>query len=194
MELPIIVQRAIAAKSRLRLDVPRRWVRAAVLLPLFVQDERWHILFTRRTHRVGTHKGQISFPGGKVETDDDSLVETALRETEEEIGVPADSIKVLGRLDDTQSRSARYVVTPYVGTFAGTVAFKPNPSEIDELILVPLRDLQDPAIHRIEWWEYQGTQVPVHFYEWDAYTIWGITGGILADFLDTVPREIFEEQ
>lgn len=193
MDLIPTIEQVLDEKTRVRLNAPDDWVRAAVLLPLLLRNERWHVLFTQRTERVGTHKGQISFPGGKVERSDSDLIETAMRETEEEIGVPASAINVLGALNDTQSRSFHYVVTPYVGTFAGTVAFRPNPHEIAELIVAPLDELRDPTIHRIEQWAFRGREYPIHFYEWSGYTIWGITAGILTDFLDTLPLQINTE-
>lgn len=193
MDLITTVEQSLEEKVRVQLDAPSDWIRAAVFLPLFRRDNQWNILFTRRTERVGTHKGQISFPGGKAEYRDDDLVETATRETEEEIGVPASAIEVLGVLNDTKSHSFHYVVTPYVGTFAGAVVFHPNPHEIAEIIMVPLEALRDPTIHRVEWWEHQNHEYPIHFYEWNGYTIWGITGNILTDFLDTLPPHLDTE-
>ncbi|NIQ98550.1 MAG: CoA pyrophosphatase [Desulfuromonadales bacterium] len=140
------------------------------------------MLFTRRTNDVRHHRGEISFPGGAWEREDRDLQATALRETEEEIGLKAADVTVLGRLDDFESVHGYHVV-PYVGCFEAPYRFNLDPRETAALIEVPLARLRDPAIFRIEDWTHKGRRIPVCFYTVDGHEIWGLTADILRQFL-----------
>ncbi|PLY00808.1 MAG: CoA pyrophosphatase [Desulfuromonas sp.] len=156
---------------------------AAVLLPLFEREGEPHLVFIRRTEEVRHHQGEISFPGGAREAVDESLKATALREADEEIGLKAKDVTLLGRLDDFESIHGYHVV-PYVGCFEAPYSFQPDPRETAEMIEVPLARLRDPAIFRVEDWTHQGRQVPVCFYSIDEHEIWGLTAEILRQFLE----------
>ena len=158
---------------------------AAVLIPLICKDGEWHIVVTQRTQNVEHHKGQISFPGGACEPQDKDLLATALRETQEEIGVPPEAVEVLGTLDDF-STITHFVVTPFVGILPYPFAYKPSDHEVEAIIEVPLSFLLDPAHLRVEQREHKGQSLEVLFWEFGAYTIWGATARILKDFLDSV--------
>lgn len=160
---------------------------SAVLLPLFERDEEAYLLFTLRTDEVRHHRGEISFPGGAREPEDASLEATALRETEEEIGLKAEDITILGRLDDFESIHGYHVV-PYVGFFDVPYAYQADPGEIAEIIEIPLERLRDPAIFRIEDWTHRGRNVPVPFYTVEEYEIWGLTADILRQFLQAIEQ------
>ena len=170
-------------------DFPRRTLAvgalrpSAVLLPLFEKGGESHLLFTRRTDDVKHHQGEISFPGGAWEREDNDLKATALREAEEEIGLKATDVTVLGRLDDFESIHGYHVV-PYVGCFDVPYPFNIDPREIAEMIEVPLARLRDPAIFRVEDWTHKGRKIPVCFYTVDEHEIWGLTADILRQFLD----------
>ena len=159
---------------------------AAVLLPIYLRDGEETILFTRRTDHLEHHSGEISFPGGARQAEDASLAATALRETEEEMGIACGDVKLLGRLDDFYSVHGYHVV-PYVGTFAWPYPFRVNAEEIAEVIEVPVARLRDPAIFHTEDWEHRGRIHPVHFYLIDGHQIWGLTAAILKQFLELVP-------
>ncbi|RMH68531.1 MAG: CoA pyrophosphatase [Gemmatimonadetes bacterium] len=167
--------------------VPNGWKRAAVLVTLIDLPEQCQVLFTQRTETLPTHKGQISCPGGGMDEHDENLLETVLRETQEEIGVSPNQIDILGQLDDVQSRGSTYIVTPFVGVISSQVPLIPNPREIDHLLNIPLHELRDPAIHHIRKWRHDGEVYLVHFYEWRHYTVWGLTGKIIAHFLERLP-------
>ncbi|MDQ7029913.1 MAG: CoA pyrophosphatase [Ardenticatenia bacterium] len=184
------IRDALALPHRPIHRLPPGWRRAAVLLPIHPGTDGWHLLLTRRTDAVPTHKGQISFPGGRVEPTDPDLAATALRETHEELGIPPDHVQLMGRLDDVQTRVSQYVVSPFVGLLPAAPLLRPNPAEIAAVFSVPLLDLLDPAIHHVEWWEYAGRPVPLHFYTWRGITIWGLTGAILADFLHRLQHQV----
>jgi len=117
-------------------------VAAAVLLPIYYKEGEVNILFTRRTENVRTHKRQISFPGGAREGDE-SLRQTALRESQEEIGLAPGKVKVLGELDDTVTLVSNYIVSPFVGLIPWPYDFKPDGVETDEIIEAPLPTLLD---------------------------------------------------
>lgn len=159
--------------------------RAAVLLPLVERESAPHILFTVRTDAVEHHKGQISFPGGMVDSSDASLVETVLRETEEEIGVDGRDIEILGRLDDQPTPSG-FCISPFVGWIKnGAAARIRSEVEIREIFTAPVAALRSPSIYRED--------PPVHIdvytftiphYQFGSYDIWGATGRILRQFFE----------
>lgn len=160
--------------------------RAAVLIPLYEDTGGVHVLLTLRTDTVETHKGQISCPGGAVDPDDADPVRTALRETEEELGIPADQIRVLGVLDDVPTVVSGFVITPVVGVVPHPYALRPNPAEIAEVVRVPLDVFRDPSNLRVERRERAGRMMEVLYYTHGRHVIWGATGRILKTFVDTV--------
>lgn len=155
---------------------------AAVLLLIYPKGDDDTILFTRRTDHLPHHAGEIAFPGGRSHPEDADLRATALRETEEEMGVRRQDVTVLGRLDDFISVYGFHVV-PYVGTIDGHYPFSVNHHEIAEVIEIPVERLRDPAVYHTENWEHLGRLYPVCFFNVDDYRIWGLTGAILRQFL-----------
>jgi 8-oxo-dGTP pyrophosphatase MutT (NUDIX family) len=162
---------------------------AAVLVPLLCKEEEWHLLVTQRTHDVEHHKGQISLPGGACEPGDASLMDTALRETYEEIGVPPEVVEVLGALDDFATVSS-FVVTPFVGVIPHPFPYRLNLREVEAVVEVPLAFLCEPARLRVEQREYEGRSFSVLFWDFGPYTIWGATAQIVKDFLDLIPDQV----
>lgn len=185
--------RSVRARVEVALEArPRRvaeraeWVPAAVLLLVVYRDAEPYLVFAKKTGSVPHHRGQFSFPGGIVETDDASRVETALREAQEEIGLDPGTVEVLGILDDTPTNSTAFVITPVVGLTEAEPVFRPDGREIERVLEVPLRHLLDPACYREEVWERGGVRRPVVFFTYGEDVIWGATGRILRDFLDLV--------
>ena len=121
-------------------------IAAAVLIPLIAHAEGLSVLFTERTAHLSSHGGQVSFPGGRAELEDASLVVTALRETEEEIGIPAAAVEVLGSLPELITVSG-YRVLPVVGLIAPPLALQPDPREVERVFEVPLAWLMNGAHH-----------------------------------------------
>ena len=165
--------------------LPKDNLAPAAVLPIFVKEGMEHVLFTKRPDTMPHHQGEISFPGGRYQPEDLNLQTTALRETQEEMGIAAQDIEILGRLDDFYSVHG-YHVTPFVGWFPFPYAFHVDQREISEVITVPLERLRDPAVFRTEDWSHRGRIYPVHFYRIDHYEIWGLTAAILNQFLDRV--------
>jgi len=157
---------------------------AAVLILIYDKRGEPHALFTLRTYLVETHKGQISFPGGAADPDDDDLRFTALRETFEEVGVRPEDVEVAGQLDDWVSISG-FVVSPFVGFLRRVpYRFRPNRQEVAELIEVPLSHLLDDSNVTEEVRHVDGRDVLMHSYVFKKHVIWGLTARILRQFLD----------
>lgn len=176
------VREALAGFPRRRLPT-EGCVQAAVLLTFFEKAGEDHLLFTRRAESLDRHKGEISFPGGEREAHDPDLCATALRETREEIGLLQKDVDILGRLDDFQTLFG-FHVTPFVGTFAYPYDFVANDAEVAEILEIPLRDLVDPGAFHYEDRVFEGQSCRVGFFTLDSLVIWGLTGGILKQFLD----------
>ena len=162
-----------------------RYKHAAVLIPLFFKDGEAHLLFTKRTDKVETHKGQISFPGGMADETDDKLRETALRETWEEMGIKSNDIQLLGKTDRFLTNT-NFMVTPYVGYFPYPYNFVISTDEIDRIIEVPISHLLKPEIFEIKLWVRDGIKWNIHFYNYNGDIIWGVTGFLLSNFLSIV--------
>ncbi|MCS6886510.1 MAG: CoA pyrophosphatase [Acidobacteriota bacterium] len=159
---------------------------AAVLVPLFMRGGEVHVLFTKRNSSLRKHAGQISFPGGRHEPSDGSLLETALREVQEEIGLRREHVTILGELDDMIT-TTQYRITPFVCTFPYPYEFKLNFAEIDSLIEIPLKTLRSPEVieqrHHTFLDRYR---VKVYYYHVEPEPIWGATAHILKGLLDII--------
>jgi 8-oxo-dGTP pyrophosphatase MutT (NUDIX family) len=160
---------------------------AAVLIPLFQRNRRDFLLFTERTAHLVHHAGEISFPGGGQDPGDIDLQTTALRETEEELGIARSQIEILGRLDDFYSVHGYHVV-PYVGIIPQPDNLKHDPFEIANIFEAPLEHFRDREIHHVESWQHRGRTHLVDFYQFEEHTIWGLTAAILRQFLEETDR------
>ena len=153
---------------------------AAVLIPVIAHPQALTVLFTQRTPHLRSHSGQVSFPGGRAEPGDASAEFTALRETEEEIGLRRSAVEVLARLPDYRTRTG-YRVTPVVGLLTPPVAFAPDPNEVAEIFEVPLEFLLDERNRQRRTREFQGQQVGYYVFEYQEKVIWGATAGMLVN-------------
>lgn len=156
---------------------------AAVLVPIVERRSGPCLLFIRRADHLGVHPGQMSFPGGGREPRDRTLRETAVRESREEIGLEADEIEFVGRLDDTRTPSG-YAISPFVGHIPDRT-YHPDQREVSDVVILALADLLDP-----ENYEQKRRDHPLfgestlHFFTVDDVTVWGATGRILVQFLE----------
>ncbi|TXD44265.1 CoA pyrophosphatase [Lujinxingia vulgaris] len=158
---------------------------AAVLAPLCQVGQELHVVFTERPASMRQHSGEVSFPGGRRDPEDARLRDTALREAYEEIGLLPDDVQLYGSLVRMPTISG-YEVTTFVGEFAHPYELVTNPAEIEEMFMVPLEHLADPAFQRVEKRSWDGVSYDLHFYEFEGHTIWGATGymvSVLLDFL-----------
>jgi 8-oxo-dGTP pyrophosphatase MutT (NUDIX family) len=188
MEALVAVTRARLAGRNRRVVVGGPLVKAAVLVPLVDRGEPF-LVFAKRTDRVGTHRGQISFPGGRVDASDAGFLEAALREAEEEIGLPRAAVEPLGALDDTETVATQFIITPFVAVVRAPVAWQPDGHEIEKVIEVPLAALRDRANLRVEYRERDGVLHEVLFWDYQGETIWGATARILKQYLDVLEGE-----
>jgi len=182
-----------AMKQRLKQAFSRRQkshivdasrVPSAVLVPIYYKQGQYHILLTKRTERVKVHKGQISFPGGAYEEKDGTLVNTALRECAEEIGLAAEAVELLGELDDAVTKNTGFIISPFVAAIPWPYPLKVDPTEVEEIIEVPISALLDKDCVRQETETIDGQAVATYLYHYQGRVIWGATARILNQFLD----------
>lgn len=156
---------------------------AAVLFPIVLRDAEPTVLLTQRTSHLRDHAGQISFPGGRVEAHDLSPVHTALRETEEEIGMAPDRVEVLGFLPEYLT-STGFRVTPVVGLVQPPFVLRPDPFEVAEIFEVPLAFLLDPANRQRHSREWRGRLRHYFAMPYGDYFIWGATAGMIVSLAE----------
>jgi 8-oxo-dGTP pyrophosphatase MutT (NUDIX family) len=155
-------------------------VSAAVLVPIVTNPEGLSVLFTLRTPHLSAHAGQVSFPGGRVEPGDADETAAALRETEEEIGLPPNRIRLIGRLDTYVTRTG-FRIHPLVGFVAPPLALAPDPQEVADVFEVPLDFLIDPVNRRRESRLYQGRERFFWAIPYGSRYIWGATAGMVVN-------------
>lgn len=157
---------------------------AAVLLILNQTDADLLILFTKRSQNLEHHKGEVAFPGGLIEWDDPSPLDAALRETEEEIGLPKRELEILGELPKTETASSRVVISPFVAWGEHLDHFVPNPHEIEKIFQIPLDFLRRADLfQQINWYDGERER-RVYSFDYEGERIWGATARILKSFLD----------
>ncbi len=165
-------------ESAIRVHAGKPLKPAAVLILVINQPDAPTVLFTQRTAHLTDHAGQISFPGGRVEADDRDPEHTALREAEEETGVDAARIDIIGRIPQYTTGTG-YLVTPVVGWLEPPVQYRPDPTEVEECFEVPLGFLIDINNHRLETAMYKGRMRSYYALPWGRRYIWGATAGML---------------
>jgi len=158
---------------------------AAVLVVVIERAGALSVLLTRRAERLARHAGQISFPGGRADSDDGTPQRTALREAEEEIGLPASQVEIVGRLDDYLVGTG-YRITPVVGFVAAPPVFEADTREVAEVFEVPLSFVLEPANYRRDKMTVGGVERRFYVLPYEAYHIWGATAAILVNFRDVV--------
>jgi 8-oxo-dGTP pyrophosphatase MutT (NUDIX family) len=161
---------------------------AAVLVPIFEHQDEPHIVFIRRSDHVESHRGQVAFPGGRVDPVDVTLLDAALREAHEEVGIPPRSVDVIGALPTMNTLTSGIIVSPFVGAIPASTAMKPSPEEVAEIFDVPLSALRDPRYRgEFEWRRERGgspARFPAILY--GGQTIWGLTLRITLNLLEII--------
>lgn len=161
---------------------------AGVLVPLFLVDATPHVLFTQRTFTVRDHQGQISFPGGVQNPSDPDLLTTALRETEEEIGLQPAAVEVIGALNPVATVTGYWII-PFVGVIPHPYHFRPNPLEVRQLLRYPLEEFFPPARWSTGDYIYKGQVVRVCCWKYEGTVIWGATARMLLDLLSRLGED-----
>jgi 8-oxo-dGTP pyrophosphatase MutT (NUDIX family) len=181
-------------RNRKRKEIDRvDLMRAGVLILLFRKNNELCVLLTKRSDEVEHHKGQISFPGGAMDAGDADIVATALREAEEEIGLSAPSVEVLGLFDDGWTPSG-FRITPVLGFTQMRPNVRRSLQEVEEIVEVPLSFFLNPRNERVQQFTRDGKQLDVYFYTYGTNEIWGATAAILRAFLRELTEDITKDQ
>jgi 8-oxo-dGTP pyrophosphatase MutT (NUDIX family) len=159
---------------------------SAVLVPLFKENGKYHIVFIRRSITVPTHQGQIAFPGGARHKSDTTLLETALRESQEEIGLRKGDVQVLGELDDQITTTSNFILTPFLGVIPWPYIFTLSKREVERLIFIPVNYLMDESHRKPDMEKLGGEDYPSFAYYHQGKRIWGATARILYKLLDII--------
>lgn len=160
---------------------------ASVLVPVMQRASGHTVLLTRRADHLRSHKGQISFPGGRRDEEDASAAANALREAFEEVALPPANVEVIGYLDDYPTIT-RYMVTPVVGIVSGEPLLYPHEDEVAELIEVPLELLLSPQSYERKSFMRSGLKVPFYEVNFGSHRIWGATAGMLWNLCQKVNK------
>ena len=182
--LPEQISTLLNARTPRKLDLKHSG-RAAILMPIFKQDQEYFFLLTKRTQRVETHKGQISFPGGVKDVSDRDLLQTALRESWEEIGLAPERVQILGEFDEYFSVTD-LLVTPYAGWLDSQYDLRLNPDEVEEVFHVPFSVFRDSRLCRVETRRRLEVERKIYFYNYEGKEVWGLTAQIIRDFLKLI--------
>lgn len=159
---------------------------SAVLVALYDADGP-HVILTRRASHLRSHRHEVSFPGGREESDDRHLWQTALRETWEEIALPPEAVTPVGELDGFVTVGSNALVHPYVGRLERPPrGLRAEPGEVEQIIHVSLAELAADGVFREELWEFGGIDRPVYFFDLDGDTVWGATGAMLRQLVGIV--------
>jgi 8-oxo-dGTP pyrophosphatase MutT (NUDIX family) len=177
----------LGSRPAIEIDAPRLR-RAAVLIPLIPTDSGWSLLFSRRSVNLAAHSGQIAFPGGGVERGE-LLEAAAVREAHEEVGIAAERVELIGRLDDLVTNSG-YLVAPFAGVVDQRIDYVLQAAEVDEVFEVPIEALLRPGQPEVRYVSFRNKRYPAYYYLYEEREIWGLTGRILKHFLDFVWRSV----
>ena len=158
---------------------------SAVLAALYDSDGGPTIVLTRRAQHLRSHRGEVSFPGGRQEPGE-TLVEAALRESREEVGLPREGLEVIGEIDHLSTFSSRSAIAPFVALVDHAPELQPNPSEVERILRVPLAELLLPEVFCEERWRLPSADRPIYFFELVGDTIWGATARMLRQLLAIV--------
>ncbi|WP_166260283.1 NUDIX hydrolase [Marinobacter salicampi] len=169
------------APRQLALDYPE----AGILVPVTDNTQNPEIIFTLRSANMTTHRGQVSFPGGRRDPEDPSLQHTALRETHEEIGLPPEQVQIVAPLSQVMSRYG-ILVTPYVGVVPEAHPLSANPAEIETIFRVPVSYFLEDRRERTDALDFLSNTYYVPCYRWERFQIWGLSAVVLVDFLNAV--------
>jgi 8-oxo-dGTP pyrophosphatase MutT (NUDIX family) len=165
---------------------------AAVLVPLFLDEAGLNVVFTRRREDLRRHPGEISFPGGRRDPGDPDLLHTALREAQEEVGLPSELVEVVGALQPTPTIATGYAVYPFVGVIAGGFEWTPSAREVAEVIELPISALREGYGRRRL--VRRGLPIRTDTYLVGDHLIWGATARILADLFDRIDAPAREQR
>jgi 8-oxo-dGTP pyrophosphatase MutT (NUDIX family) len=179
--------KSILANHRPRIvPPPPGRIPASVFIPYYPAPEGLFLVFMKRPDYPGVHGDQISFPGGGKEKDDKDDLETALRETEEEIGVKKDHVEVWGALSTQQTLSSSFWITPFIGAIPHPYAFRTDNREVERLIIIPFSHLLSPETYSYGTYNWKGLEFESDLYHYGNDIIWGLTARILNSLISLI--------
>lgn len=169
--------------SGIRGRIPTGEERDAAVLVAIYDEHDPHLILTRRSPNLSSHRHEVSFPGGRVEDSDYDLWATACRESNEEIGIQTEELKLLGRLDPIVTVGSRSLIHPFVTILSERPDLDPNTSEVEKVIHVPMTELLLDEVWREEEWELPNGWVSITFFELEGDTVWGATALMIRQLL-----------
>jgi 8-oxo-dGTP pyrophosphatase MutT (NUDIX family) len=159
--------------------------KSAVLIPLILESNQLKILFTERSRELKSHSGQISFPGGRVDNSE-TYLQTALRETNEEIGIPTNEISIIGELTELFVSPSNSLIKPFIGFMKSNAHFKLSLDEVENILKIPFNFFLDDSNIKSDYWDLFGGKVLVPYWEIGAKVpLWGATAMILMELIQT---------
>lgn len=179
----------MASESRLKLKMPspnERTRESAVLILFYPSKNQIFIPLILRPQYDGVHGGQIAFPGGRAEKEDENLIRTALREAQEEIGVRVSDVKVLGELTKLYIPPSNFYVQPVMGYMTHKPDFYPDPREVDKVVEISLNEIKNPTIIGRKTLTVRGVEIDTPFYDIKETTVWGATAMMISELLTLI--------
>jgi 8-oxo-dGTP pyrophosphatase MutT (NUDIX family) len=167
---------------------PQPLILAAVLVPLVKREAELTVMLTQRTQHLTDHAGQVAFPGGRIEPSDPDPIHAALREADEEVGLPGDHVSVIGRLD-TYITGTGYEITPVVGLVRAPYPVRMDPHEVADVFEVPLAFILDPVNHERHSREFKGRVRSFFVLPYPGRYIWGATAGMLVNLAEVLSAQ-----
>ena len=159
---------------------------SAVLIPIFSKEAEYQILFIKRSQGVAFHKGQAAFPGGNQEPHDSNLLQTALREAKEEIGLEAEDVEIVGELDDFTTTTSGYIMSPFVAFIPYPYQFQLYTREVEDVFYVPISALMNESNFRQDYYPTEDKAGLGYAYEYQGRIIWGATARIVKQFMELI--------
>jgi len=161
-------------------------VKSAVLIFLYPENGTIRTVFILRTDYNGVHARQVSFPGGRLENSDHDIIETALREANEEVNIDHNKVRILGKLSDLYIPPSNFLVTPIVGCSQNKPDFVPDPSEVDEIIEADLAVIFDKNFLKNKIINVRGYEIEAPYFDINGYVVWGATAMMLSELKDVI--------
>ena len=187
-DIDMLVSELKTGLSRRPRNTLKRSREAGILIPLLVDQDEPKFLLTRRADTMNSHRGEVAYPGGMRETQDPSIMITALREAEEEIGLSPDHVETIGQIDDLQTIQRDLIVTPTIGIIRHRPEWKMNPTEVARIFEIPLSALEQANGWRIKYRSWRGRDVPIYYFDYQGEVLWGLSGFATLLTLDLLGR------
>lgn len=176
------IKQALSQKSAFMGTLKSECILSGVIVPIFQKGGEDHLVLIKRSDKLSRHAGQMAFPGGVKEMGDASILQTALRETHEEVGIAEPDIELLGELDPVMTY-LNFMITPFVAAIPHPYIYRASADEVSEIVEIPVAALLDGAHFHVEKREYNSKLIDSYVYDYNGRTIWGATARIVRQLL-----------